>query len=385
MVISTPEALQELCHALGKGDYIAIDTEFLREKTYYARLCLIQVANDDVIACVDPLALHDLAPLWDVFFDTRILKVLHASRQDLEIIHDLTGRVPTPIFDTQIAATVAGHEESISYSRLVESICGEQLDKTLSRTDWSRRPLSAEQIRYAEDDVRHLRPIFKKLRAELIDTGRMQWLEDDFEYLSNPALYTTHPQEMFRKVKRGQMLRPKQLAVLRELAAWRETAAMKLDKPRKWLIDDDVLFEIARHPPATLEALAQIRGMNEAGLKKWGKQILAATELGLAIPESERPQWHERRKLKPSDKVLADLMMALVRQRGLEHGVAPSLLANQSDLEAIIADDPEAALRNGWRARLVGNELGALLAGHLSVHVEEGKIVVKPTEVVEGA
>ena len=379
MVISTPEALQELCHALSKGDYIAIDTEFLREKTYYARLCLIQVANDDVIACVDPLALQDLTPLWDVFFDTRILKVLHASRQDLEIIHDLTGRVPTPIFDTQIAATVAGHEESIGYSRLVESICGEQLDKTLSRTDWSRRPLSAEQIRYAEDDVRHLRPIFKKLRAELIDTGRMQWLEDDFEYLSNPALYTTNPVEMFRKVKRGQMLRPKQLAVLRELAAWRETAAMQLDKPRKWLIDDDTLFEIARHPPATLEALAQIRGMNEAGLKKWGKQILAATEQGLAIPESERPQWHERRKLKPGDKVLADLMMALVRQRGLEHGVAPSLLATASDLEAIIADDPEAALRSGWRARLVGNELGALLAGHLSVHVEEGRIVVKPT------
>lgn len=378
MVISTPEALQDLCHALSKGDYIAIDTEFLREKTYYARLCLIQVANDDVIACVDPLALQDLTPLWDVFFDTRILKVLHASRQDLEIIHDLTGRVPTPIFDTQIAATVAGHEESIGYSRLVESICGEQLDKTLSRTDWSRRPLSAEQIRYAEDDVRHLRPIFKKLRTELIDTGRMQWLEDDFEYLSNPALYTTNPVEMFRKVKRGQMLRPKQLAVLRELAAWREIAAMKLDKPRKWLIDDDVLFEIARHPPATLEALAQIRGM-EAGLKKWGKQILAATEQGLAIPENERPQWHERRKLKPSDKVLADLMMAVVRQRGLEHGVAPSLLASASDLEAIIAGDPEAALRNGWRARLVGNELGALLAGHLSVHVEEGKIVVKPT------
>ena len=324
-------------------------------------------------------SLQDLTPLWEVFFDTRILKVLHASRQDLEIIHDLTGRVPTPIFDTQIAATVAGHEESIGYSRLVESICGEQLDKTLSRTDWSRRPLSAEQIRYAEDDVRHLRPIFKKLRAELIDTGRMQWLEDDFEYLSNPALYTTNPVEMFRKVKRGQMLRPKQLAVLRELAAWRETAAMKLDKPRKWLIDDDTLFEIARHPPATLEALAQIRGMNEAGLKKWGKQILAATEQGLAIPESERPQWHERRKLKPGDKVLADLMMALVRQRGLEHGVAPSLLATASDLEAIIADDPEAALRSGWRARLVGNELSALLAGHLSVHVEEGRIVVKPT------
>ena len=379
MVISTPEALQELCHALSKGDYIAIDTEFLREKTYYARLCLIQVANDDVIACVDPLALQDLTPLWEVFFDARILKVLHASRQDLEIIHDLTGRVPTPIFDTQIAATVAGHEESIGYSRLVESICGEQLDKTLSRTDWSRRPLSAEQIRYAEDDVRHLRPIFKKLRAELIDTGRMQWLEDDFEYLSNPALYTTNPVEMFRKVKRGQMLRPKQLAVLRELAAWRETAAMQLDKPRKWLIDDDTLFEIARHPPATLEALAQIRGMNEAGLKKWGKQILAATAQGLAIPESERPQWHERRKLKPGDKVLADLMMALVRQRGLEHGVAPSLLATASDLEAIIADDPEAALRSGWRARLVGNELSALLAGHLSVHVEEGRIVVKPT------
>ena len=379
MVISTPEALQELCHALSKGDYIAIDTEFLREKTYYARLCLIQVANDDVIACIDPLALQDLTPLWDVFFDTRILKVLHASRQDLEIIHDLTGRVPTPIFDTQIAATVAGHEESIGYSRLVESICGEQLDKTLSRTDWSRRPLSAEQIRYAEDDVRHLRPIFKKLRTELIDTGRMQWLEDDFEYLSNPALYTTNPVEMFRKVKRGQMLRPKQLAVLRELAAWRETAAMKLDKPRKWLVDDDTLFEIARHPPATLEALAQIRGMNEAGLKKWGEQILAATEQGLAIPESERPQWHERRKLKPGDKVLADLMMAVVRQRGLEHGVAPSLLASASDLEAIIADDPEAALRNGWRARLVGNELSALLAGRLSVHVEEGRIVVRPT------
>lgn len=377
MVIATPEALQELCHALSKGDYIAIDTEFLREKTYYARLCLIQVANDDMIACVDPLALSDLTPLWQVFFDTRILKVLHASRQDMEIIHDLTGRVPAPIFDTQIAATVAGHEESISYGRLVESICGEQVDKTLSRTDWSRRPLSVEQIRYAEDDVRHLRPIFKKLRAELLDTGRMAWVEDDFAYLSNPALYTADPREMFRKIKRGQMLRPKQLAILRELAAWREAAAMKLDKPRKWLIDDDVLFEIARHPPADLESLGQIRGVNEADVKKWGKHILAAVTCGLAVPENERPQWHERRKLAPSDKALADLMMALVRQRSLEHGVAPSLLANLSDLEAIIASDPSATLLTGWRARLVGNELKTLLAGRLSLQVEEGHIVAK--------
>ncbi|MEW6611262.1 MAG: ribonuclease D [Pseudomonadota bacterium] len=378
MLVTTSEDLITLCQTLRLGDYVAVDTEFMREKTYYARLCLIQVANDEVVASIDPLALKDLGPLWTVLFDPGITKVLHAGRQDLEIIRDLTGRLPGPLFDTQIAATVAGYEDSISYGRLVEAITGERLDKTLTRTDWSRRPLDPAQIRYAEDDVRYLRLVYKHLRQELIDTGRLDWVRGDFERLGDPGLYTVEPREMFRKIKKGQLLRPRQLAVLRELAAWRETTAMQRDKPRKWILDDDLLFEIARQTPTSVAQLTRMRGISEAALQQWGEAIIAAVERGLAVPEAERPQWHERRKLKPGDLALVDLLQALVRQRGLEHGVAPQLLAGRPDLEAVVAEDPEAAVLSGWRAKLVGDELQALLAGRLAVRVEEGHLVVEP-------
>lgn len=378
MLVTTSEDLITLCQTLRQGDYVAVDTEFMREKTYYARLCLIQVANDEVVASIDPLALKDLGPLWAVFFDPGITKVLHAGRQDLEIIRDLTGRLPDPLFDTQIAATVAGYEDAISYGRLVEAITGERLDKTLTRTDWGRRPLDPAQIRYAEDDVRYLRLVYKHLRQELIDTGRLDWVRGDFERLGDPRLYTVEPREMFRKIKRGQLLRPRQLAVLRELAAWRETTAMQRDKPRKWILDDDLLFEIARQTPTSVAQLTRMRGISEAALQQWGEAIIAAVERGLAVPEAEWPQWHERRKLKSGDLALVDLLQALVRQRGLEHGVAPQLLAGRPDLEAVVAEDPEAAVLSGWRAKLVGDELQALLAGRLAVRLEAGRLVVEP-------
>ncbi|MEK8090438.1 ribonuclease D [Thermithiobacillus plumbiphilus] len=374
MLVTTPEALQSLCDTLRQGDYIAVDTEFMREKTYYAKLCLIQVANDEVVAAVDPLSM-DLRPLWEVLADPRIVKVFHAARQDLEIILDLTGKLPAPVFDTQIAATVAGHEESVSYARLVEAITGEQLDKTLTRTDWSRRPLDEAQLRYAEDDVRYLRVVYKKLRDELKDTGRLSWVQEDFERLADPTLYQADVREIFRRIKKGQMLRPKQLAILRELAAWREETAMARNKPRKWIVDDDVLFEIARQAPASAEALGRIRGLHESQVREWGKALLAAVARGLEIPETERPVWREKRKLKPADMVLVDLLQALVRQRGLEQGVAAQLLAGRAELEALVANDPDAEVFQGWRGRLVGRELKRVLDGELSLRVVGGQLV----------
>lgn len=378
MLVTSHEALNALCDTLRHGDYIAVDTEFMRERTYYARLCLIQVANDAVVASVDPLAVKDLSPLWEILFDPRIMKVFHAARQDLEIIRDLTGKVPAPVFDTQIAATVAGYEDSIAFGRLVEAVTGEVLDKTLTRTDWSRRPLDPAQIQYAEDDVRFLCPVYKTLLRDLQQSGRLDWVKGDFERLSDPALYQSDPREIFRRIKKGQLLRPRQLAVLRELAAWRELTAMRLDKPRRWIVDDDMLFEIARQRPDNQASLARIRGMNDSLLQQFGRALLEAVATGLAVPEDELPQWRERRKLKASDLSLVDLMWALLRQRGLDYGVTPQLLGGRQDLEAILAGDEELPLLNGWRAHLVGNELKELLAGHLSLRVDEGHLVAEP-------
>ncbi len=251
--IDTSAALRELCGQLRGNPWLTLDTEFLREKTYYPRLCLLQVATPELVACIDPLALEDLSPLLDVIYDDSITKVMHAARQDMEIFFHLRHTLPSPVFDTQIAALLLGYPDQIGYGNLVKETLGIELEKLHTRTDWSRRPLSDEQIRYAADDVFHLAQVYRHLVGKLTELGRLDWLSDDFARLTQVDLYRNDPAQAWLKVRGGNRLRGAGLAVLQALAQWRETLARDQDRPRGWLLRDDELVEIARHLPGTLD------------------------------------------------------------------------------------------------------------------------------------
>lgn len=272
--IDTPQALIELCALLHESPWIALDTEFIREKTYYPRLCLIQIANEETLACVDPLALDDLKPLLDVLCDSSILKVLHSAHQDLEIFFHLRGAVPSPVFDTQIAAARLGYGEHLSYATLVEKRLGIALDKSQTRSDWSRRPLNPAQLHYATDDVRYLRQVYRRLRAELENRGELAPLTKDCEPLCDPDRYRVQPHQAWRRIKAARRLQGMQRSVLRALAAWRENHAATVDRPRRWILRDETLLELARRMPADPESLRQIRGLDPSRLQQHGEILL---------------------------------------------------------------------------------------------------------------
>lgn len=291
--VDTPDALHALCAEIAGSPRLMLDTEFMREKTYRAQLCLIQVCDGQVAACIDPLALDDLSPLYALLFNPNIVKVLHAARQDLEIFLDLTGKLPAPIFDTQIAAALAGHADQIGYGNLVRELLGVDLDKSHTRTDWSRRPLDRQQMRYALDDVRYLVTVFDRLNAELARRGRLDWLQPDFDALTDPALYRNDPADAWQRVKGAGKLKPKQLAVLAELAAWRERKAQDSNRPRRWILADDPLLALARIQPDNENKLASIRGLEAGHAKKSGKELLEHIRTALARPKETWPRLPE--------------------------------------------------------------------------------------------
>lgn len=377
MYIRDTEGLIAFAHSVREADVLAVDTEFMREKTYFARLCLIQVASDDVAAVIDPLVITDFTPLFDLLKDPGITKVFHAGSQDLEILCRMMGTPPAPVFDTQVAATLAGQPTQVSYQQLISSLLGVKLGKAHTFTDWARRPLSEDQIEYALDDVRYLPTAYRQLRDRLASEDRLGWLSEDFERMSDPATYEVVPEEQFRRVKRASSLDRKSLAVLREVAAWREREAQSRDIPRRWLLSDESLLEIARRAPADAAALASIRGISDQVARRNADQVASAVRRGLQTPEAEWPRIAKRKRLEGDVSDVADLMSALVRVRAKEHGVAPSLLATRDDLERFAGGEREAsALSVGWRHALVGAELEALLDGAISLRVGDGRVVI---------
>jgi ribonuclease D len=375
--VSDSDALLELV-ALAKGaEFVALDTEFMRERTYYARLCLVQLATDDVEAIIDPLAIEDLSPLLDLLADTRMTKVFHAGQQDLEILCRMAGMVPAPIFDTQVAATLAGFPTQVGYGALVSEIAGVKLDKSDTFTDWARRPLSATQVEYALNDVRYLPTVYRELRSRLEAEGRLSWLEPEFDRMADPATYEVVPEEQFRRIKRVSSLKARQLGVLMKLTAWREREAQSRDLPRKWVLGDESLLEIARRAPEDRQALSSIRGVADKLSKGLYPAVLQAVADGLAMPREELPEL-ERRRRKPLDVDGAvDLMAALVRLRAKEHGVATPLLASRNELEQLAGGEREdTPLLEGWRRSIVGDELLRLLDGELTLRLDEGRLVV---------
>lgn len=376
MLKSTQE-VAEFAARLRDAPAIGIDTEFMRERTYYARLCLIQISVGDKTEIIDPLAVEDLSPLFDVLRDPKIVKVLHAGTQDLEIFYLMMGQVVAPIFDTQVAATLAGFPHQSGYAALVKDLLGVQLGKADTFTDWARRPLTPAQVEYAHDDVRFLLPLYEKLRQTLERDERIEWLEKDFGRLADPASYQVVPEEQWRRVKRISSLKGRQLAVAREVAAWREKEAQRRNAPKRWVLGDECIVEIARRVPATGSDVGAIRGADR--LSAAARAAIAdAVARGNRVLEADLPVL-ERRRRRPAADIdgAVDLMVALVRLRAREHGVAMPILASREDLERLASGDREAhVLLEGWRREIVGEELLALLEGRIVLTLRQGLLHV---------
>lgn len=360
---------------------IGIDTEFMRERTYYARLCLVQMATASDVYLIDAIALGSaldrLAPLLT---DRDVLKVVHAGSQDMEVLLRATGVVPDPVFDTQVAATLLGLPAQVGYGQLVKDILGITLDKGDSFTDWSVRPLSERQLAYAAADVEHLPGVYAVMNEKLTATGRLAWLAPDFQRLADPETYLVDPREQYRRVKRAASLDRRALAVLREVAAWRETEAQRRDLPRRWLISDESLIEIARRAPADAEGLAAIRGLGDRVLGRSSAAILAAVAAGCATPEEDLPRLAKRVRVATDAQPVADLLQAVCRIRAREHGVAVTLLATREELERFAGGERDGhPLAEGWRHTLVGRELEDLLDGRVTLAVDNGRLVLRTT------
>jgi ribonuclease D len=375
--VDSPAQLHDFCATLRGAEWIAIDTEFLREKTYYPKFCLLQVATGTHAACIDPLALDTLDPLTDILFDPAVTKVLHSGRQDLEIFHQLWNRLPVPLFDTQIAAPLIGLAEQISYAGLIQEILGVSLAKTHTRTDWSLRPLSEAQLRYAADDVVYLGAAYQALRGKLEALGRLGWLESDFAALLNPDLYETPPEQAWQRIGGTQQLRSRQLAVLQTLAAWREETARRQDLPRSWVVKDEVLLDLARVAPKSPEDLRRIRGLEERTQKRYGNDLCrlireAQDRTAEPLDLKARPP-----RRSPDQEALLDLLNAVVRLRASQHALNPAVLAGRKDLEQLLDQPEDSKLLQGWRKAMAGEELAAILAGECQIAVVNGRLHVK--------
>ena len=374
--VDDPQQLQQLCEELSTESVLALDTEFLREKTYYAQLCLVQIATPTLIACIDPIQITDISPFLTILYDPQKLKVMHSARQDLEIFHDMTQQVPAPLFDTQIAATLLGYGDQLGYANLIEKMLGIKLAKTHTRTDWTRRPLGQGQMEYAMDDVRYLLQVYQMQTEALEKLGRSDWLQKDFAALTDPQLYRQTLEDLWQKVRGANTLKGVQLAVLQQLAQWRERQAVEKNRPRRWIVRDDVLLEIARQLPQTPAALMKIPA-SDAYLQKNADAILAVVEQGKAVPQSQWPTSGKFTRLTPEQEAKVDLLMAVVRTRAAQAQVTPSVLANRKELECLVQGKKQCSVMWGWRAQLVGNELLEILEGDKHVVLDGGEIKVQ--------
>jgi ribonuclease D len=382
-LITRSEDLIPLVDRLSKQPFIAVDTEFMRENTYWPDLCLIQIASNEEAAAIDPKADIDLSPLLSALVENEeVLKVFHAGGQDLEIIHNLTGKVPHPLFDTQIAAMALGHGEQVGYSNLIESMLGHSIDKGARFTDWSRRPLDKRQIDYAIADVTHLATVFPKLLNRLKKTGRGGWLDEEMERLANPSSFAFEPEDAWKRLKLPSR-NPAVLGRLKALAAWRETEARTKNIPRGRIVKDDTLGELAAHPPKTQEDLGRVRGLS-AGWKTndIGARLITAVEASKPLEPDEMPDREPRRPGLTKDAVLvSDLLKLLLKIRAKESGVAPRLIARSDDLEALAAGvRKNLNILNGWRFEEFGRDALDLVEGRLAFAIENGKLKMSRLE-----
>lgn len=375
-IITTTAELTAVCNRLAKHPVITVDTEFLRETTYYPLLCVVQMASVEDAVVVDTLAEGiDLKPFFDLMANESVLKVFHAARQDIEIIFHRAGIIPHPVFDTQVAAMVLGYGDSIAYDQLVERITGHRPDKTHRFTDWSHRPLTQDQITYALADVTHLRDVFAALDADLKKRGRSEWVSEEMDVLTSPTTYDFHPERAWERLK-TRVRKPKELAVLMEVAAWREQEAQTRDVPRSRVLKDDAIADIATHAPTSLERLAGLRSLPKGFDKsKWGQDIVAAVKRGTArdlstLPKLDKPRGNN------NGGATVELLKVLLRMTSERHAVASKVIATVDDLEQIAADDnADVGALHGWRRELFGEAALALKQGRVALAIDKGRVV----------
>jgi ribonuclease D len=386
-LITATEDLRVACARMSRHGFVTVDTEFHRETTFWPILCVVQLASDDEALAIDALAPGiDLKPLFELMANPNIVKVFHAARQDVEIFWKLAGIVPSPMFDTQVAAMVCGYGEQVSYSELVQSICRVSVDKSSRFTDWMRRPLAQAQIDYAIGDVTHLRQIYLALIEKLQASGRLDWLEDEMRVLTSASTYEQHPERAWERFK-TRARKPRDLAVLVEVAAWRESEAQTRDVPRSRVLKDDILIEVALAAPRTQEALGNLRafprGMERS---RAGEEILAAVERGLARDPKTLPKLERERRGGNGSAATVELLKVLLRQVSDESGVAGKMIATVDDLEAIACNDrADVPALQGWRRKLFGARALELKQGRLALTVEGGKVVALEWKDAEGA
>jgi ribonuclease D len=367
-LITTTADLAAFCKPLANAEFIAVDTEFMRERTYWPKLCLAQVAGPDDAAAIDALADGmDLSPLDELMANPNVLKVFHAARQDLEIFYLRMSKVPAPIFDTQVAAMVCGHGEAASYESLATKLAKARIDKSSRFTDWSRRPLSERQISYALSDVTHLRVVYEKLKRQLEKTGRLAWIGEEMAVLNDPATYRADPEQAWRRLKpRGAS--PRLLGTLKEVAAWRERTAQRIDIPRQRLLRDEQLLEIASHAPKTVEELALTRGLGRGFAEGWqGREMLEAVDKARRVPDSELPTRDRAPEQLRAPSAVVDLLRTLLRLKAEEAGVAARLVASADEIDRLAGGKRDVHALHGWRHEIFGKDALALIEGRVAL------------------
>ncbi|WAR45543.1 ribonuclease D [Methylomonas rapida] len=376
--INHADQLPALCEQISQEPWIALDTEFLREKIYYPKFCLLQIAAPGWVACVDPLSITDLGPLFTAIYNPSITKVLHSCRQDLEIFYQLTGRIPEPIFDTQIAAPLLGFQENPGYAMLVSSFLNINLNKAHTRTDWSARPLSDDQIQYAADDVIYLCKIYTMMCEQLDKLGRLNWLDNDFALLNDPELYQLSPENAWLRIRGKNKLTGRQLSILQSLSEWRERTAQSENKPRNWLFPDDMLLELAKLQPVTLADLAKIRNINERSANRYGKVLCELIASARQTPP--KPLKEKERPIKKTHQheAIIDVLSAVVRIRAEENSLNPVILATRNELEQLLFGEEDCPLLHGWRYNMAGRELQGLLQGQYTLSLTPDTVVIRP-------
>lgn len=370
--------LERLCAELAKAPFVAVDTEFMRESTYWPRLCLVQVASPELSAVIDPLAPGiDLAPFFRLMADERVLKVFHAARQDIEIVWYLAGLIPHPVFDTQVAGMVCGFGDSISYDQLVQRLTGARIDKSSRFTDWSRRPLSQKQLHYALSDVVHLAEVYPKLAGELERRGRTEWVQEEMDILTSPETYRMEPEHAWRRLKM-RVRRPRELAVLMTVAQWREREAQVRDVPRSRVLKDDALFELAQQRPQTSEELAQLRALPRGFERsRHGAELLETVRLGLEMDLATVPRLDRTPASAEPTGAITDLFKVLLKAVSEQEGVAARIIATVDDLSRMAVDDKaDVPALKGWRRQIFGEAALRLKRGELGLAVENGRVTL---------
>lgn len=354
-------ALQQLAERFTGAEWLAVDTEFVRERTYFPKFCLLQLATANGVACVDTLALSDLSPITQLFDDGRMVKIFHSARQDLEVLYQRCGRLPDPIFDTQIAAAFLGFADQVGYASLLLDVLKIRIAKSVRRTDWSIRPLSSEQLDYAAEDVIHLGPLYQALLERIGQSGRQQWVKEETRLLQDLSLYEPDPDDAWRRVGGATSLNESQAAVLRQLASWRERTARDQNQPRNWVIRDEALLELAKQLPDSLDALRRIRGITEKIERRYAKALLAIVQRSedsahSGVPRPNRPESSE-------DEALANRLSELVKRQCSQARISPTLVASRRMLREFVAAPSNSPLLRGWRKSFIGDELHAALSG----------------------